>query len=138
MDIGSIAAATASLKVAGEIAVGLINLRADAEIQAKAIELNQKIIAAQHDVFAANAAQSALIQRIGDLEKEIAHIKAWEETKQRYKLISPWNGAFVYALKAQCDTSEPPHWLCEKCYEDGRKSILHDLQKINPFPSRVL
>ena len=64
-----------------------------------------------------------------DLEKEIARVKAWDEQKQRYELISPWQGAVTYALKKARSNSEPPHWICTKCYEDGRKSILNDLRK---------
>jgi len=25
--------------------------------------------------------------------------------------------------------TEPPHWICPHCYEDGRKSIVHDAEK---------
>jgi hypothetical protein len=62
MDFGSITAAVGSLKAAGEIAKGLIGLKSDAEVQAKAIELNQKIIDAQHQIFAANTAQTSLLE----------------------------------------------------------------------------
>lgn len=128
MDVSSILSAVSSLKIAGEIAVGLANSRTMAEVQAKAVELNQKLIAVQHDVFAAQAAQSALIQRVADLEKELACVKAWETQKQRYQLQSPWSGALVYAVKASMKGAEPPHWICTKCYEDGRKSILNPRQ----------
>ena len=92
MDMGSIAAAASSLKVAGEIAAGLISLKNMAEVQAKAIELNQKLIAAQHEIFAANAAHSTLVQRVRELEQQIAEMKAWHEQKKRYKLTNPWEG----------------------------------------------
>lgn len=126
MDMGSIAAAANSLKVAGDIAAGLISLKTVTEVQAKAIELNQKIIAAQHEIFAANAAQSDLVQRVGDLERQIAQIKAWDEQKKRYKLTNPWEGnpALVYALTASCKDTEAAHWICTKCYDDGKRSIL--------------
>jgi rubrerythrin len=126
MDMGTIAAAASSLKVAGNIAAGLISLKTMADVQSKAIELNQKIIAAQHDIFAANAAQSAFVQRVSDLEKQIAQMKAREEQKKRYKLTNPWEGnpALVYALRASHKDSEAAHWVCTKCYDDGRRSIL--------------
>lgn len=42
-----------------------------------------------------------MIQRIRDLEEDVARIKAWEEEKKRYQLVNPWQGAasLVYALK---------------------------------------
>lgn len=127
MDLGQIASAVGSLKVAGEIAVSLINLKTMAEVQAKAIELNQKIISAQHDVFAANAAQTALINQIRELESQIAAMKAWDTEKQRYKLASPETGAVVCALKKDMSNGEPPHYLCANCFKQGKQSILNDL-----------
>jgi len=67
-----------------------------------------------------------MIQRVHDLEEEIARVRAWEEQKKRYKLVNPWEGAIsvVYALKESCKGTEPPHWICTKCYDDGRRTIL--------------
>ena len=48
-------------------------------------------------------------------------------------MTSPWEGALVYALKEQCKASEPPHWICTKCYEDGRKSILNPVAGARGF-----
>lgn len=53
----------------------------------------------------------------------------WNEEKQRYQLTSPWPGGVVYALKGACKGTEPPHWICQHCYENGRKSILQNNQK---------
>ena len=129
MDMGQIASAVSSLKVAGDLAVGLVNLKTMAEVQAKAIELNQKIISAQHDIFAANATQSVLIERVRELEGQIAVMKAWDTEKQRYKLASPETGALVYALQRVMSNGEPPHYLCANCFKQGRPSILNDLPK---------
>jgi Zn finger protein HypA/HybF involved in hydrogenase expression len=126
MDIGSITAAVGSLRAAGEIAVGLINLKTMAEVQTKAIELNGKILAAQHELFAANAAQAAFIERIRELEKQITDMKAWETEKQRYKLASPVGGSIVYALQKSMSDGEPAHYICANCYQDGKKSILQN------------
>ena len=43
---------------------------------ADGIELNGKILAAQSSAFAANDERSSLIERVGDLEKEVARLKA--------------------------------------------------------------
>ena len=122
--IAEFGAAIAGLRGASDIANGLIKLDTLAQVQGKAIELNQIILAAQGDIFAANAVQSVLIQRIADLEKELADVKAWEVTKQRYELKPPVEGVFVYGLKAEHYGTEPAHWICANCHESGRKSIL--------------
>jgi Zn finger protein HypA/HybF involved in hydrogenase expression len=124
MDFGSITAAVGSLKAAGEIAKGLIGLKSGAEVQAKAIELNQKIIDAQHQIFAANAAQTSLLQQIRELEAEIARMNDWDTQKQRYKLAAPFPGCMVYALQKSMSDGEPAHYLCAACFKKGQPSIL--------------
>src|ERR1700721_2101383 len=99
MDFGSITAAVGSLKAAGGIAKGLIGLKSDAEVQAKAIELNQKIIDAQHQIFEANAAQSSLLEKVRELESQLTRLHDWEAQKQHYKLAAPFVGCMVYALR---------------------------------------
>ena len=61
---------------------------------------------------------------IENLKAEVARVKAWEETKQRYELVEPGRGVFVWTLKKGVQPPEPPHWICAKCYEDGKRSIV--------------
>jgi rubrerythrin len=124
VDMGSIAAALGGLKTAGEIAKALLQLKSDAERQAKVIELQSVILAAQSSAIAAQSDQFAMLEEVRALEKEIARVKAWEAQKRRYKLHAPWGGAAVYALKKSMSDGEPAHWICTHCYEDGRRSIL--------------
>ena len=114
----------AQLKIAANIAVGLSKIHTSAEVDAKAIELQRIILNLLGDAVSAQAQQSAMVHRIGDLEEEIRRIKAWEETKQRYELYEPTVGTFVYVLKVQGIDTEPTHWICTNCYDDGRRSIL--------------
>lgn len=125
VDMTLLQGAIGGLKTAGDIAVSLGKLNTMAQVNAKAIELQQIILAAQSSAFSAQSEQFSLIERIRDLEKELADIKAWETEKQRYKLVEPWTGSVAYALKKSMSNSEPPHYICTKCYEDGRKSILN-------------
>lgn len=127
MDYGMIQGAVTSLKVAADIAVALGNIKTMAEVQAKAIELQQVILSAQSSALTAQSEQFTLLQEIRDLKEEVARVKAWDEQKHRYSLASPWQGAITYALKRERSNSEPPHWICSHCYEAGMKSILNDL-----------
>jgi len=124
MDISSIAAAVNSLKVAGDIAKGLISLNTMAEVQSKAIELNQKIIDAQHRIFEANATQSELVERVRELEGQIARMKDWDAQKQRYKLAAPFPSCMVFALQKSMSDGQPAHYLCAACFHKGQPSIL--------------
>lgn len=126
VDIMAIQGAISGLKTAADLAKGLIQLKSTADMQVQVIELQSAILAAQSNALAAQADQFTMIQRIRELEEEIARIKAWEEEKKRYQLVNPWQGAasLVYAVKESCKGAEPPHWICAKCYDDGRRTIL--------------
>lgn len=133
MAISLIQGTVSGFKLASDIAKSLLELKTISEVQAKVVDLQSAILSAQNSALAANAHQTAMIKEIGSLKEEIARIKAWEEEKQRYKLISPWPGTLLYALKEECSASEPPHWICTKCYEDGRKSLLNPQKKATRY-----
>jgi len=82
-----------------------------------AIELQEKILGAQ-------AAQASLIEQVGELEKQVADLKAWDADKQRYKLVALKPGVLAYAPKEDMENGEPAHHLCTSCYQSGLKSIL--------------
>jgi len=126
VDLAIFQGAVLSLKTASDIAKGFLNLHSMAEVQGKVIDLQEAILSAQSSALAAQSEQSTMVQRVRDLEEEIARIKAWEEEKKRYQLVNPWPGnpAVMYALKESCKGTEPPHWICTKCYDDRRRTIL--------------
>jgi hypothetical protein len=123
-DMSAIAAAVSALNAAKDIAQAMISLRDAAAFQAKLIEFQSKLIDANSAAFAAQDERSALLERIRDLEKEMAAIKAWETEKQRYQLQEVFPGATAYVLKDNAKDAEPIHWLCATCYQNGKKSIL--------------
>lgn len=85
---------------------------------------NGAIIELQEKILAAREAQSALLERVSELEKEMANFKTWEAEKQKYEMKVLTPGSIVYALKAQIQGAEPPHYICAHCYEEGKKSLL--------------
>lgn len=100
-----------------DLAKGLKDIN-DATIRnAAIIELQEKILTAQ-------AAQSELVERVGELEKEVAHLKTWETDKERYELVQIAPGNVAYALKASVRDGETPHYLCANCFSAGKKSFL--------------
>jgi hypothetical protein len=123
-DISAIASALSSLKAAKDIAEAMVSLRDTAAFQSKLIEFQGKLIDANNAAFAAQDERTALLERIRELEKQVADLKAWETEKQRYQLqeISP--GASAHVLKKEAQGTEPIHWLCANCYNNGKKSIL--------------
>jgi hypothetical protein len=104
-----------------DIAKGLKDINDAATRNVVAIELQEKI-------FAARDAQSAALERIRELEKEVADLKAWDRDKQRYELADVGDGTFAYLLKEAMRGSEPPHYICANCYEKNKKSVLHHMR----------
>lgn len=124
----------ASLKAAGEIAQGLVSLRDTALIQGKVIELQGVILSAQSSAMSAQSDQSALLEKVRDLERYVASLEAWDAEKQRYELKEVRDGALVYALKEEAKGTEPAHYICVECYGNRRKSIL---RQETWFPGRA-
>jgi hypothetical protein len=118
--VAEVFAGLGALKTAFDLAKGLKDIN-DATIRnAAVIELQEKILTAQQQ-------QSALVESVSALEKEVADLKAWDGEKQRYELKNVGGegpAVFAYALKAGEENGEPPHLLCANCYQSRRKSIL--------------
>ena len=107
------------LKTAFDIARTLKDLDDRARRNAAVIELQESILSAQ-------AAQATLIEKVRDLEAEMARMKTWDTDKQRYELKDLWKGFFAYILKEGMENGETPHAICTNCYQNRFKSILQN------------
>lgn len=85
---------------------------------------NGAVVELQEKILAAQAQQTALVERISELEAEVARFEAWETEKERYQLTNHGGDTFTYALKAGMEAGEPHHRICATCYQQRRKSIL--------------
>jgi hypothetical protein len=102
----------------------MVDLRDWSVIQTKVIELQQTILQAQSSLFAAHEERTALVETVSQLKKEMTEREAWETEKQRYQLQKVYVGSFAYVVKEEARGTEPIHWLCARCYEEGKKSLL--------------
>jgi hypothetical protein len=117
--VGEVFAGLGALKTAFDIAKGLKDIDDATRRNAAVIELQEKILAARE-------AQSTLLDRVGELEEEVAGFETWDAEKQRYELkqLARGGAAFAYALKANAQPAEPFHCICASCYQKRTKSIL--------------
>jgi len=113
-----------SLKTAYELVHSLLQERDARIINKKIVELNTIILSAQQGALASNVAQFALVEEKRKLEAELAGLKAWEAEKQKYELATIAPGVFAYRLKENAECAEPFHYICQACYQHGKKSIL--------------
>ncbi len=125
MDYPTFQATVTSLKLAADLLKSALQLKPTPEITLNLSEANDLILSAQNSALESKSAQLAMADTIRELEKEIIRIKAWNDQKPRYKLVAIVSGAACYALKVEYRGTEPPHWICTNCFEEGRKSILN-------------
>jgi hypothetical protein len=86
VDMAAITGLATSIRAAVEITRAMKDIHDANLIQTKTFELTREILAAQSYAMEAVAAQSALLNRVRELEEEKAKLEAWNTEKQRYKL----------------------------------------------------
>ena len=124
LELSFIEKASQALKSASTIINELSRLKISSEVSSKVTEMNAEIISAQGYTLSAQQRQMELINRVSELEKEVMSLKEWDTKKDDYELKSIQGTAFAYAMKETVETSEPPHWLCQPCFENRKKSVL--------------
>jgi hypothetical protein len=124
VDMAAIASAAGALKTAYDLSKAAIGAHDAGAIRAKVAEMQGEISSALASAITAQTDQMAILKRVSDLEKEVADLKAWEAQKQRYHLKRFDPGVFVYSLKENDPSGEPPHQICPACYENGKKQYL--------------
>jgi hypothetical protein len=122
--VTDVSAGITSLKTAFEIAKAMKDISNATEPNSKILDLQGVIMDPQASAIQAREAHSAQIDEIRALEAEIARLKAWDAEKERYELKAvSFRGAMAYMLKPAARGSEPPHWLCPNCYQNGKKGF---------------
>jgi rubrerythrin len=119
VDMTAIAGAASALNSAYNLSKAALGLRDAVLMRGKITEMQGEISSAMANAIAAQHDQMAMLKRINDLEKEVADFKTWEAEKDRYELKSLGYGAFARMLKRDERGTEPPHWICEHCFQKG-------------------
>lgn len=85
---------------------------------------NSAVIDLQAKILSAREAQTELLNRIVELEKQVAAFETWETEKQNYQLVTISSDVVAYARKPDTLNAMAPHFLCTNCYEERKKRIL--------------
>jgi len=88
--------------------------------------MHGEVLAAMQGAIAAQTREAALLERVSELEKEVASFEKWNTEKDRYELKQLIRGGptFAYALKSDAQPPETFHCICATCYQRRLKSIL--------------
>jgi hypothetical protein len=130
MAAGEIAAAVTGIRAALDITKAMVGLRDAEAFRAKSIELQAVVLDAFEKAIEAREAHSVQADRIRALEAEVANLKAWDAQKQQYELKPIGQGAVARILKPDARGTEAPHWLCPNCFEQGKKSLLQNTNRV--------
>ncbi|WP_234192674.1 hypothetical protein [Pseudacidovorax sp. NFM-22] len=127
VDIGALASSlTGTLTIAKAIAserdaIKLAELRT---------QLGEKIIESQGKLLEAQSSIQDQLATISLLRKEIDQLRAERNERQRYDLaaVGEFGNFFAYKLRPASElvdrATEPQHFLCQPCFDGGRKSVL--------------
>ena len=116
--VAEIYAGLSAFKTMFDLAKGLKDIN-DATVR------NVAVIALQEQILSAQMQQAELIERVGQLEKEVAAFDKWDSEKEKYDLKTVAStGMLAYMLKPDARSSQPPHWICTNCYQNRKPSIV--------------
>ncbi|MBR0722062.1 hypothetical protein JQ612_07845 [Bradyrhizobium manausense] len=130
MAAGEIAAAVTGIRAALDITKAMVGLRDAEAFRAKSIELQGVVLDAFEKAIEAREAYSVQADRIRALETEVADLKTWDAEKQKYELKPIGQASMARILKPDARGTEHPHWLCPNCFERGKKTLLHNSNRI--------
>ena len=104
-----------------------LNIRGDIKrkVSEKVSEIDATLVTALEHAATAYSIQMEQTKLVGDLEKEVVRLEDWNVNKIDYELKSIEGTSFAFMIKESVETSEPKHWLCETCFHNSKKSILH-------------
>jgi hypothetical protein len=127
MDIPSL---ISSLNGARQLAGLLVEERDRQKVAAIQIDLTEKLIQAQTQVAEVLAAHLAQTNAVQSLRDRVRELEANQFERDRYKLakLGVVGDAFAYVLRDSSQlkdrADEPTHYLCQTCFDNGRKSVL--------------
>lgn len=132
MDFSLIGAAVNSLRLAKDIGAAAIELRDWNQMADEFAKMNGELLKAQDALFAHNAALLDLHGKYADACNELRKMQDALNERGRYTLFEIGTGKFAYRLKfsdvakvaGEPGVDEPMHFLCQPCFDAGRKMVL--------------
>jgi len=102
----------------------MLNTRDGARDLSQWNNLQAEIASIQTGYLALTQQNMTLLAEKDDLKKEIARFETWETERERYELKEVAPEVFAFVIKESAKGTEPIHWLCCHCYNQGKKEIL--------------
>ncbi len=94
-----------------------------------AVIRNQAVYDLTEQILAAQEKYAATIERVHELEKQVAAFENWDAESKRYELRDYGAGTFAFEFRISPTGREPPHRICPACYENRKKGLLQSRGK---------
>lgn len=113
------------------ITTALVQERDREKLAALKIELTDKILELQTKLLEVQSAVVLEGEALRRAQDRIRELESNEREKSRYELakVGAAGDFFAYRLRAQTEPlerdSEPMHFLCQPCFDAGKKSVLY-------------
>lgn len=122
-----IGAALSGIKALYDATRIAIDARDDAKLKLLMVDMQGKILEAMEAALASKSQAMTIQNALHVAQDELKEIKAKAAERQRYTLTKiPGQGKqYAYASQPeQGGQNEPPHYICQPCYDKGIKSVL--------------
>lgn len=129
MDMSAVASVATSLRAAGDMTKAMLDLRDEAKLREKVIELQGLILLAQGAALQVHASHSEAVDELRQLKSRLNELDAWKAVTSRYELKDFGSGTFAYALRPDSASDEPAHLACPRCFEEQARSTLHFIER---------
>lgn len=87
-------------------------------------EVNQQLLAAQEMAFRLNDRNTALLERVRELENQAREADDWKTEAEKYRTHEIAPGVFLMATKKAMYDPEGSVKLCHRCFQSKKQSIL--------------
>ncbi len=137
MDASQISIVATSLSMARDITKTIIGIRDANLVAEKVTALNDQLLKAQEALLAHNASMFQLQSQYFEACEELRKLQEAASEQGRYTLFELVPGKFTYRVNIAPEQSgsgkpgstEPMHYVCQGCFDNGRKSVM----RISPY-----
>lgn len=139
MDMASIGTAFAAIDLIRKGLSAAIDVRDFNKAAAELAKLNEALIGAQNAILAQNSALFVLQNEKFEITEKLRKLEEAVAERGRYSLfeLTPGHYAYRVNLPPQDDgagnpsSTEPVHYLCQACFDGGRKVVLQRRNTLN-------
>lgn len=126
--------AVESAKTMKDIGQSLLTIRDESVIRERVYDLNNNLLELQQKLLEAQVSQMGLIQRIQELEAEVANANQSQQLMAQYTLRTFPTGASAYVLNTEAAT-EPSRYFCSNCLETKSVPVTLQGARLKACPS---